>query len=527
MNSSSDKPVVVWKDQARTWIGLGLAFAMLGFIYYRGFDFLFYMWFNKEEYSHAVLIPLISVFLIWQRKDMLERIPFMGSWAGLAVALLGIGIFVLGQLSALAVIINYSLLVVIAGLVLAYMGWQGFRTVSVPLLILVFMIPLPGFLFETFSNQLQLISSKIGVWFIRLFGISVYLEGNVIDLGSYKLQVVEACSGLRYLFPLMTLGFIAAYFFKVEFWKRAVVFISSVPISILMNSFRVGIIGVLVEYGGQSMAEGFLHDFEGWIVFMACTAVLIGEMWILSRIGREVRPLRSVFGLEFPAPTPKGAEIRARSLPKPFIGVIAALAAVTVFNMLMPQRPEIVPQREVFANFPMQLGEWNGKRDTLEKIYIDSLNFDDYVLANFTDARNNWVNLYIAYYASQRSDKVPHSPRACIPGGGWQITGISEHIVDGVKIGKAPLSVNRVIIQKGDHRQLVYYWFQQRGRVIVSEYSAKWFIFWDSLTRQRTDGSLVRLTAMVRPGQSLEEAEKNLSAYAREISPRLGAYIPD
>jgi len=527
MTSPSNEHIVVWKEQTRTWLVLGLALVMLGIVYYRGFDFLFYMWFNKEEYSHAVLIPFISAFLIWQRKDVLERIPFPGSWTGLAIILLGIGIFMLGQLSAIAVIINYSLLVVIAGLALAYMGWPGFRIILAPLLILVFMIPLPGFLFETFSNQMQLISSQIGVWFIRLFGISVYLEGNVIDLGIYKLQVVEACSGLRYLFPLMTLGFIAAYFFKVEFWKRAVVFLSSIPVTILMNSFRIGAIGVLVEYGGISMAEGFLHDFEGWVVFMACTGVLVVEMWLLSRIGKGARPLRAVFGLEFPASTPVHAEARYRTVSRPFLGVVILLVVVALSNMLLPQRTEIVPPRDVLVDFPMQLGDWSGKRDSLEKIYIDALNFDDYVMANYTNSANNWINLYIAYYASQRSDKVPHSPRACIPGGGWQITDITQHTIEGVNIGIVPLSVNRVVIQKGDHRQLVYYWFQQRGRVIASEYLVKWYIFWDSLTRQRTDGALVRLTVLVRPGQSLDEADKYLSSYARETGSHFGAYIPD
>lgn len=518
---------VVWRERAPVWITFALILVLLGFIYRSGFDFLLYMWFNKEEYSHAVLIPFIAVFLIWQKKDVLERIPFSGSWTGLAIALLGVGVFVLGQLSALALIINYSMLVVLAGIALAYLGWPGFKKVWVPLLILVFMVPLPGYLYEGFSERMQLISSQIGVWFIRLFGISVYLEGNIIDLGTYKLQVIEACSGLRYLFPLMTLGFIAAYFFKVKFWKRAVVFFSSIPISILMNSFRIGAIGVLVEYGGKSMAEGFLHDFEGWIVFMACTGVLVLEMWVLSRLGREARPLRTVFGLDFPVPAPAGAEIRYRSLPKPFWGIFVLLAATAALVAFLPTRAEVVAARSSFTDFPMQLGEWRGTRDRLEQIYIDALKFDDYILADYVDPSGDTVNLYAAYYASQRSDKAPHSPRACIPGGGWQITNVSERRIPGVNIDGVPLTVNYTLIRRGDERQLVYYWFQQRGRVIASEYLVKWYIFWDSLTRNRTDGALVRLIIPLKPGEKLEEAEKQLNSYAGAISGYLSKYVPD
>ena len=123
----------------------------------------------------------------------------------------------------------------------------------------------------------------------------------------------------------MTLGFIAAYFFKEAFWKRAVIFLSSIPITILMNSFRIGAIGVMVEHWGQSMAEGFLHDFEGWIIFMACTAILILEMWVLTHIGKDRKPLREAFGLEFPEPTPADANIVSRKIPTQVFAATGAL----------------------------------------------------------------------------------------------------------------------------------------------------------------------------------------------------------
>jgi exosortase len=195
---------------------------------------------TKPEYSHGLLIPLIAAFLIWQRRDVIERTPFTGSWAGLIVVLLGASFAVIGRLSTLFTIEHYSVVITLYGLVLALTGWRVFRLLWAPLLVLLLMVPLPEFLYINFSAQLQLLSSKIGVWFIRLVGISVYLEGNVIDLGTYKLQVAEACSGLRYLFPLMTLGFLMAYFFKAAFWKRALLFLSSIPITIFMNSFRIG-----------------------------------------------------------------------------------------------------------------------------------------------------------------------------------------------------------------------------------------------------------------------------------------------
>src|SRR5207245_1672825 len=151
---------------------------------------------------------------------------------------------------------HYAFLLVIYGLVLALTGPAIFRRLWMPLLMLVFAIPLPSFFNNSLSLHLQLLSSGLGVWVIRAAGISVLLEGNVIDLGSYQLEVAEACSGLRYLFPLMTLAFIVAYLFRGPMWKRIALFLSSVPITIVMNSLRIGFIGITVERWGSGMAEG-------------------------------------------------------------------------------------------------------------------------------------------------------------------------------------------------------------------------------------------------------------------------------
>ena len=163
----------------------------------------------------------------------------------------------------------------------SYLATGGFpllRVAFVPIAFLVFAIPLPHFIDVNLSLELQLISSRLGVAFIRFFQIPVYLEGNLIDLGTYKLQVVDACSGLRYLFPLFSLSFLAAYLFQAPMWQRALVLFSSIPITIAMNGFRIGIVGVTVDRWGPEMAEGVLHLFEGWIIFVASALLLVLEI---------------------------------------------------------------------------------------------------------------------------------------------------------------------------------------------------------------------------------------------------------
>ena len=522
-----ENEMTVWKGTPWMWVSMTFAAALLGFIYFDGLKDLLHVWETKLEYSYGYLIPFITLFLVWQRKNDLERIPFSGSWIGALVVLFGLGMSVLGEMTTLYLVIQISMVIVLAGIALALTGREAFRFVRIPILFLIFMVPLPSFFLQEISGVLQLISSAIGVSIIRLFGISVFLEGNVIDLGALKLQVVEACSGLRYLFPLMTLGFIAAYFFKVSLWKRAIVFLSTIPITVLMNSFRIGVIGVLVEYWGSGMAYGFLHDFEGWAVFMACTAVLVGEMWILTKIGSDHRPWQEIFGIEFPAPSPKDASIQYRFLPKPFLAALLLVGISAAVSLAMPTRVEVPPVRQEFSNFPMKLDEWQGSRGRLEQIYLDELKLDDYVIADFVDPNQHLINLYVAYYATQRKHQSAHSPRTCIPGGGWEITSLTQHNIEGVQVGGIPLDVNRAVIQMGDSKQLVYYWFQQRGRVVTNEYMVKWYIFKDAVVRNRTDGALVRLVIPVRPGENLADADRILAHFIKTLSTRLSEYVPD
>ncbi len=504
---------------------LGLA-AVVGFIFSNGLT-LMVEWWRHPAYSYGYLIPFITLFLIWQKKDRLERLPFVGSWWGIVLVALGVLLFLAGELSTLYNVIQYAFLVVTFGIVLATVGWQAFKVIWVPLTILVFMIPLPNFLFFNLTQQLQLISSHLGVWVIRLFDIPVFLQGNVIDLGVFKLQVARACSGLRYLFPLMTLGYIAAYFFKAPFWKRALIFLSSMPITVLMNSFRVGMIGILVNYRGISMAQGFLHAFEGWAVFMACIGIIVAEMWGLAHIGKNRRPLREVFGLEFPAPAPTGAAVRKRTVPAPLIATASLLALVAILNTVLPQRVEHPPQRTEFADFPMHFGAWQGTPVPMQAIYVNTLKFTDYIMADYTDAGSIPVNFYVAYYATQHAGDSAHSPRSCIPGGGWVIKSLLQKTIRGVAIAGQPLRVNRVVIRKGSDRQVVYYWFQEQGRLLTNEYLVKWFLFWDALTRNRSDGALVRLVTDVPPQENIRDADARLAAFAKAVSPLLGAYVPD
>ncbi len=490
-------------------------------ISWRALGWMWNTWMGRPEFSHGPLLPLIAGFLVWQRRDQLERLAFTGAYGGVLVLALSGGLLLLGTIGAAYSLQQYALVLGLAGLALSWTGWAAVPHLAMPFLTLLLMVPQPDFILNNMSAQLQLWSSNLGVLLIRAAGISVFLEGNIIDLGGYRLQVVEACSGLRYLFPLMTIGLLIAYFYRGAIWKRALVFLASIPVTILMNSLRLGTIGLMVDRWGPAMAEGFLHDFQGWMVFMLSAAILLWLAALLNRFGADRRPWREAFDVTFPAPAAAGGTKRPRPVPRAFVLALAVLVAIGAAEAIIPNRPQVVPDHDSLAAFPRSIGEWQGRAARLPADVLDTLQLDDYALVDYASSQQDAVNLYVSYYATQRDRRVVHSPASCLPGGGW--------VIEGHEIAHPPgtsLTVNRMVIASGDQRALVYYWFDQRGRDLTSEWSVKWYLFWDEIVRRRSDGSMIRAMTPVRHGESLGTAERRLQDFVAAADAPLRKFLP-
>lgn len=526
MASTPDaSPVATEAASLSVWFWLAAALALSVVVARDGFSLMTNIWFTRPEYSHGVLIPFVAAFLIWQRRGTLGVRRLEGSWLGPAAVALGLLLWLLGALSTIFAVSQYALVVMLYGVVIAVVGPRVFARLWAPMLMLLLMVPLPAFFYNNLSSQLQLVSSSLGVWIMRLFGISVYLSGNVIDLGHFQMQVVEACDGLRYLFPLMTLGFIVAYFFRGPLWQRIVVFLSSIPITIAMNSARIAMIGILADYGNTALAEGLLHELQGWVIFMVSGALLLAETWLFVVFFMKNVAWREVLALDAPPRGSLRGALGRRAAPASLVAATLLLFAAAAASYLLPERVEARPQRSWFVDFPMSLGEWTGRQGKIEDIYLDFLKLDDYLMADFTNG-TNVVNFYAAYYASQRQGESVHSPRSCIPGGGWRITSFEQVTIPG-EAGAQGLRVNRAIIELGNQRQLVYYWFKQRDRVLTNEYLVKWYIFADALTRGRTDGALVRLITPLQAGEQTSAADARLQSFAEAVQGELQAFLPD
>jgi exosortase D (VPLPA-CTERM-specific) len=501
------------------WLLFALVLAVVA--YFGGLSDLVTRWNNQEEYGHGYFIPVISGWFLWSRRDAMLAAIGKATWLGPALIAVGCVGLLLGELTAIYVLIQFSFLLTIVGLVLAFGGTSLLKVAILPIIFLVFAIPLPYFLGAQLSWRLQLISSDLGVAILRLLGNSVYLEGNVIDLGIYKLQVVEACSGLRYLYPLLSISFLMAYMYKAQFWKRALVFLSAIPITVIMNSLRIAMVGVLVNKWGSGMADGFLHYFEGWIIFMVCLTILVAEIMLLEKLGQKRSFWQAVDVPEIAAVKTNSQE----SLPnKPLMLSVALLIFSLVSVNLLGDRQEIKPIRQAFSSFPKTIDTWTAKESSMDKAVEKYLGVDDYLLADFSSPNNGSVNYYVAYYASQRKGVSPHSPQVCMPGGGWIISSLDRITID--VAGKKDFHVNRTVINKDNHKQVVYYWFEQRGRHIANEYYMKWYLLLDSIQRNRTDGALVRVTTYLKPNEPEENADKRIQGFLEKSVPFLEAYVP-
>lgn len=481
-------------------------------------------WWKRDDYSYCYLIPFIVLYLLWEKKnDFLDKIS-VPDWKGIILLLIGVFFYWLGELGGEFYIIYLSSWFILLGICVLNMGVEKVRTIFSPLFFILTMFPFPSFINNRITLQLKMISSKLGVWMMRAYGMSAHRDGNVIDLGFTQLQVVDACSGLRYLFPMIVLSILIAYFYHGRLWKKIILVLTSIPLTIFSNSLRIALTGILSERFGSAVIEGFFHDFEGWLIFMITLGALLLEIWILGKLfpERKQEPQKALQEEDTGLKADSGAKGSSLKTPQFMVSVIL-LGATLALSQGIEFR-EAIPMARPFKDFPMQVKGWEGNRQDMESKFIEELDFNDYIMADYKEGSGKIVNFYVAYYESQRKGESIHSPESCLMGGGWQFHqagDVSVDAGDGTKV-----SLKRAIIAKEPVRQISYYWYPSRGRVLTSAFEMKWYNFWDALTRQRTDGALVRIITLIYPDETPEQAENRMKTFIKDFYPVLSEYLP-
>jgi exosortase D (VPLPA-CTERM-specific) len=475
--------------------------------------------------------------MIFEKRNIIKECPVTHQWLGVIPLALGISLYWLGELGGEYYTLYVSLLFIIIGITILHIGVERTRTLIFAFILILAMFPFPSFIITKLSVNLQLISSQLGTTLVQVVGLPAYREGNIIDLGFRKLHVVDACSGLRYLMPLMVLGLIVAYFVKSSLWKKIFLVLSTIPIAIFMNGTRIALAAISSAYLRPEISDGILHDFTGFVFFMVSFGLLVVEVIVLGKIGKPFDKASNASKLnnfqsieerhdEVGAAPYRVTTARKREFPwQPQSAIVLFLLISTLILSHGINFREIVPIKKSFAQFPLDVGTWHGKRAFLDPEILVQLHFSDYTIIDYVNPDGKLISLYVAYWQSQSKGESIHSPETCLPASGWVFTkaGLISLPVPEHENG---LAVNRVIFEKVDEKQVAYYWFPLRGRILHNLWQLKFFNFWDALTMQRTDGALVRIITPLSKNEDAEIADKRLQQFTSLIFPVLEDFLP-
>ena len=257
---------------------------LLVWLYFSIVSNLVLQWWQDPNFSHGFFVPAFSAFLLWQDRDRLAGIPRVPSWWGLPILAMSLSIAVIGVLGAELFLSRVSLILLLAGLVVFFLGWKHFQAVLFPWAFLFLMVPIPNIIFNQITFPLQLLASKVASVLLPLARVPVLREGNVINLPAMPLEVAEACSGIRSLMSLATLSIIYGALMEPRKIIRVVLALASIPIAVAANSLRIVGTGLLVQYWDPEKAEGFFHAFSGWLIFVVSLFMLFLLHRILIRI---------------------------------------------------------------------------------------------------------------------------------------------------------------------------------------------------------------------------------------------------
>lgn len=521
---------VLWKPLA---VAAAFAFLYAGVLEKLGYD-----WWTDENYSHGLLVPFVIAAIVWSARSEIGALA-TGSSKMLATTLVSVAFVLLlaGTLGAELFTQRASMVVMLGGIVAWFFGGAVMRFLTVPLALLALSVPIPQIIFNKIAFPLQLLASKAAVWGIRLFEVPTVRKGNVIEIlpsGATQviaLEVVEACSGIRSLMTLVTLGLILVYFTRrdrgldfqnlgesvrsFDLWRAILVMAAAVPIAVLTNAGRVTATGVLTYRFGMRALESTWHDVSGWLVYIVALGLLIGVNYALMRL----------FGTRESGDEITGPSVGPAIANGKVVVLVAALVGCGLLVNWFNLRTEIRPERIPLAEFPAMLGDWKQKGDEIRfgEATESVLRVSDYTMREYVAGDGRIANIYVGYYATQRTGTTYHSPQNCLPGAGWEMS--EPELVEIPRGDGTTFTANRYIIVNGPYREIMIYWYQGRGRAESSEYRDKLNTIWDSVLTRRTDAALIRV--MTSAGSDVDESTTRAVELSSLVAGRLSEFVPD
>jgi|GEM_PF-5211365 len=513
---SANKLVVVLVATA-AWVAFGI-------LYFKTISEIFAICWSYEEYSHGLLLPIVSGYFLWEKRLELvsrlkrdKRSTLTLSFYAWTMLLLGCLLFLLGVITSSLYLRWVSLFLSLSGLAFISLPYE-FVKLSLPLLLINFLAkPIPDSLVPRLFSPFQMLGAKLSEYALKALNIPVYVQGNIIELPGMQLFVEEACSGMRSLFVVICLAVVLIITMPMTNWARVTLLLCSGIIAMTLNTLRVVATGLLAHYFGIKAAMGFFHTFTGLIVFAVEGLLIFIFAVFLSKISRGKKTNNDKNQERHWS---ERSEQQSSILPSIFAIVFISFCGIGAGRLTPEQKTghTQASQHVDLNSLPMQIGEWRGEEaQGLSLKERDTLKLDSYLKRSYVNSSGQRIYLYIGYWQSQSGDyqAAKHSPTICLPSNGWTISEIER-----VSIGtpnepsSQSVDVNRMRGSFQQHNQMFYYWFFSGQEIYRNEWQALLFLAKEQFLHNRSDGGIVEVSTSITgkteaDRKSAEQAAQN------------------
>lgn len=487
-------------------------------------------WWTSPDAGHGLLLVPVALILAYRQG---VRPGARGQTAlGIALIVAAVVLRYVAAVAAEAFFARSAVALAGAGLVTYAWGLRQLLAWWLPVSLIALALPLPEIVLSALALPLQMQASKIGAALLEWRQVPVVLTGNVLRIPGHDLFVTEACSGLRSLAALLSLGVLLGGLVAKHPLTRIAIVAISIPIAVLLNGVRVFLTGFLVLFVSPKAADGFSHMTEGWLMFVVAFGLLALVTMIAVKIERRVPGHRSEGKDPSDGAAAQSADLRPRTYSRVRLAIPATVMALGVILIQSTTRQRAVQLSAPLNTMPLVLAGYSGSDRPVTEEERRVAGMTDYVFRVFSRDTTALFSVYVGYYESQATGRTIHSPRNCLPGAGWQQveSGQKSLTVDGRSV-----TVNRYLLANGPSQAVVYYWYQGRGRVAWSEYTVKWDLLRDAAKYGRTEEALVRVMVPLEQATSgtaaelqarLERADEIASRVALELLPQVDRVLP-
>lgn len=490
-----------------------------------GFEGLVREW-GKPHFRLHWLVPIFSTFLFLKtmRAASPKQTQDWTRWFGVLTIGASLLVALVGNRLAMDDLVFAAIILWPAGLIVTCFGLRGALVFWAPLGSLLLLVPPNLFLISPIQRAMELVGARLASTFLNIAELPVRLEGQMLYVASYQIEIREAAAGSENLFPLILISVFFLALYRGPLWSRITPLMLAAPVVVLVASGRIVAIALAFVAGGEEAVSRVLAVWDEWLFLFACLGLMLPAAFAVRRCTRgQDNPQHRK-----PAAGGKAETVQVflgRANP-PLLTATAVSVGVSAVFLLMPDPVAAKVEREPFSQFPPDIGAWTGSSLAIDPGVAEVLKADDYVNIDFHNPEEAAsVNFWVAYYAVQKGDKYGiHSPQVCLPGEGWNILSFRQLEIGGQD--KDAVEVNRVLMERSGRRSLVYYWFEGRGRRTTHELSARILLKVDDLLKARTDGALVRYVTMIQPNETERAADKRLQRFVSDTIALLPRYVP-